>query len=128
MDQFTEATQQTWLSRVTGSIKGVRAGIGWAHSEITEVARSLEDLPQSVVETLQRQPGGRHPREIEEIRYEGVPLLYEAEVDLDGRAREIVVRPNGELVQPGRQDVDGDASDGDSDDDDSDDDDIEDED
>ncbi|MHC4767609.1 MAG: hypothetical protein ACYTEI_02730 [Planctomycetota bacterium] len=55
MDQFTEATQQTWLSRVTGSIKGVLAGIGRAHSEITEVARSLEDLPQSVVETLQRQ-------------------------------------------------------------------------
>ncbi|MHC4768207.1 MAG: hypothetical protein ACYTEI_05800 [Planctomycetota bacterium] len=97
---------------VAASALGV-GGIGWAHSEISEVARSLEDLPQSVVETLQRQPGGRHPTEIEEIRYEGVPVLYEAELEVDGREQDVVIRPNGELVQPGRQDVESDASDGD---------------
>jgi hypothetical protein len=84
-------------------------GIGWAHSEITEAARSLEDLPQSVVETLQRQPGGRHPNEIEEIRYEGVPVLYEAELDLNGREQDVIIRPNGELVRPGRQEAEGDG-------------------
>jgi hypothetical protein len=85
------------------------AGTGRAGSEITEAARTLEDLPQSVVETLQRQPGGRHPGEIEEIRYEGVPVLYEAELDLDGRERDVIVRPNGELVRPGRQGAGGDG-------------------
>ncbi|MHC5005921.1 MAG: hypothetical protein ACYTGF_01030 [Planctomycetota bacterium] len=85
------------------------AGVVWAYSEISDVDRSLEDLPQSVVETLQRQPGGSHPTEIEEIRYEGVPVLYEAELDVDGREQDVIIRPNGELVRPGRQGAEGDG-------------------
>jgi hypothetical protein len=85
------------------------AGIGRAEREITEVARSLDDLPQSVAATIHGQSDGRHAGEIEEIRYEGVPVLYEVEFEVNGREQEIVVRPNGELVRPRRQEA-GDGS------------------
>jgi hypothetical protein len=84
-------------------------GTGRGDRDISEAARAWEDLPQSVVETIQQQPGGRHPTEIEEIRYEGVPVLYEFELNVDGRDRDVLLRPNGELVQPEQHEGQGDG-------------------
>jgi hypothetical protein len=93
-----------------------------AHDEISEVGRSFDDLPQSVARVMRHHLGDRRASEIEEIRYEGLPILYEAEFEMDGLEHEIAVFPNGDLAHAGPE-GDGDAAD-DGDDEDGDDDDA----
>ena len=71
--------------------------------EFAEVPRSMDQLPQSVAATLRQQLEGREAEEIEEIRIEGLPVLYEAEYVDNGREVDVAIWPNGQPVQ-GRMD------------------------
>ena len=59
---------------------------------------AANDLPKAVADTLQVLRGGNQAGEIEEIRYEGIPILYEAEVGRDGQESEVSVFPDGRLA------------------------------
>jgi hypothetical protein len=89
-----------------------------AERELVEAPMSMDQLPQSVARTLQNALHGRAAEEIEEIRYEGLPVLYEAEYRADGREIEIAIWPGGELVpdRPDEPDDDGDDNGDDGDD------------
>jgi len=88
----------------------VIAGGGFADQELTERACSVEQIPHAVARTLEQALGDRRADEIEEICFEGLPVLYEAEFTVDGREVEIVIRPNGERVEaPAEADDDDDA-------------------
>ena len=87
----------------------ITAPEAWADRENSEVARSMDELAQSVVRTVQRELGGREASEIEEIRYEGVPVLYEAEVEAeDDSEYELTVYPDGQLAECRQSDDDED--------------------
>ncbi|MFB6261001.1 MAG: hypothetical protein ABEK42_10040 [Thiohalorhabdaceae bacterium] len=66
--------------------------------EVTEMKRSLKDLPQEVSSTMEQELG-QSPKEVEEIRYEGIVVLYEAEYPKGGEMYEVYVRPNGKLAE-----------------------------
>lgn len=91
-----------------------------ADGGLWEVPRTMDQLPQSVAQTLQQALGDRQADEIEEIVVEGVPVLYEAEYVQDGEEIEFAIWPNGELLTDAGDDED------DADDDDDEDDEIED--
>ena len=76
------------------STSGARA----ASDELIERPVELAALPQEVSATLTRELAGNTAQEVEEIVYEGVTVLYEAEYMADGREVEIVIRPDGELI------------------------------
>ena len=68
-------------------------------ASVTEAVCRREQLPQSVVRMLALQAGDRQPKQITEIRYDGLPILYEAELEIDGRESTITIRPGGALAQ-----------------------------
>jgi hypothetical protein len=92
-----------------------------ADAELMELPRTWEQLPQSVALTLEQALGGHEAEEIEEILFEGVPVLYEAEYKLGGLEVDIAIFPNGELAARTQEldddDADDDAYDGDDGDD-----------
>ena len=85
----------------------------------------MGDLPRVVADALARELHGAQPDEIEEVRHEGVPILYEAEFrapdgaagaddelegdeneneaedDNDGQEREVAVLADGQPAPPG---------------------------
>ncbi|MHC4082163.1 MAG: hypothetical protein ACYS15_07440 [Planctomycetota bacterium] len=70
-------------------------------------------MPKAVAETLRMHSGGGVIEEVDEIRYEGITVLYEAEVERDGDEEyNLFVYPGGKLAESHR------CGDGDDDDDD----------
>jgi hypothetical protein len=74
----------------------------WAHNGITQVVRSTDEVPLSVVKTLRTHVGGQVVTEIVEICYEGVPIAYEIGDAGGGRGQQILIRPDGEVVLSAR--------------------------
>ncbi|MFG0251588.1 MAG: hypothetical protein ACF8NJ_01790 [Phycisphaerales bacterium JB038] len=69
--------------------------------EVVERQVALADLPLTVADTLRLHSGGLALEEIEEVRCEGIPILYEAEYLVEGAEYEIAVFPNGLLARRG---------------------------
>ncbi|MHC4947224.1 MAG: hypothetical protein ACYTG1_03040 [Planctomycetota bacterium] len=89
-----------------GPRSAIAAGV-WISPDIVEAPRSMEELPAAVVQTIETSFAGLPLGEIEEVRYEGVPIVYEVEVRIDGRDREVHIRPDGVLTRrTGLDDVD----------------------
>lgn len=74
------------------------AGAPASADDVTEVERSMQELPQEVSSTMEQELD-QSPEEVEEIRYEGIAVLYEAEYPKNGEMYEVYVYPNGELAE-----------------------------
>lgn len=85
-------------------------------SELSETPMKMEQLPPSVADAMRKALNGQEAQEIEQINYEGVAVLYEAEYTLEGREVEIVIRPDGQVVPAGEMQAGDDDADGDDDD------------
>lgn len=77
---------------------GVTLGVSASADDVTEEEISMQDLPAAVASTMQSELGGKQPKEVEKISYEGIEVLYEAEYDKNGEEYEIYVFPNGEVA------------------------------
>lgn len=89
-----------WITLV-GAMVLWAGGLGsptLAGEEVSEVKRSPGDIPEAVSSTLKREIKGAL-EEVEEIRYEGITVLYEAEYTQNGEEYEVYVYPNGELAE-----------------------------
>lgn len=73
----------------------------WEGEEVVERQVTIDDIPAGIAEKIQREMGGRLADEIEEVRYEGLPILYEAEYDVAGTEYEVAVLPTGEVLRKG---------------------------
>ena len=80
---------------------------------ISERRLEVADLPKVVGDALRAKLGEGPFSEVEEVSYEGIVILYEAESDKG----EVAFFPNGQVAQPLNKD-DDDDDDGDEDDDD----------
>jgi len=77
-----------------GTIQGALAG----EDEVTERERSAQELPQGVASAI-HEALEQEPDEMEEIRYEGIPVLYEGEYAEGGETHEVYVFPDGEVAE-----------------------------
>ncbi len=114
-------TSKVHLGLTTTLALSCLSGSLLADEELMELPRTWEQLPHSVALTLEQALGGYEAEEIEEILFEGVPVLYEAEYLLGGQEVDIAIFPNGELAGRTQEldddDADDDADDGDDGDD-----------
>jgi len=72
--------------------------IATQEGDVIEREVAANDLPKAVADTLSVLGGLEQAGEIEEIRYEGIPILYEDEVGRDGQESEVSVFPDGRLA------------------------------
>jgi hypothetical protein len=83
----------------------VGAGLGLALSMtaianggVSEREIEMSELPDAVASTFKTELRGKAPTEVEELKYEGIVVLYEVEYKKDGKEQEIYAYPNGEIA------------------------------
>jgi hypothetical protein len=90
----------------------VAAGADEEEREVT-----LDQVPAAVKETILEQAEGNELTEIEEVSRDGKVVHYEAEWEVDGKEIEIVVSPDGKLLEREVEDDEDDDEDEDHDED-----------
>lgn len=70
----------------------------WQNAELIERDLTLDELPASIATAFRAWLSGANADEIEEIRYEGIPIIYEAEITIDGAERELMLLGNGAIA------------------------------
>lgn len=69
-----------------------------ASSDVSEREIEMSALPNAVASTFNRELAGQSATEVEEISYEGIVVLYEAEYEKNGESYEIYAYPTGEVA------------------------------
>jgi hypothetical protein len=69
-----------------------------ANGGVSEREIEMSALPDAVASTFETELQGQTPAEVEEIKYEGIVVLYEVEYEKDGEEQEIYAYPNGEVA------------------------------
>lgn len=66
--------------------------------DVSEREIEMNALPDAVAATFNRELAGQSATEVEEISYEGIVVLYEAEYEKNGESYEIYAYPTGEVA------------------------------